>query len=118
MTVLFRVSVPMPPSVNSAYANVSGKGRVRSKAYRSWAEEAGWMVKAKRQGLITETVAVTIEICPSTKRLMDLDNRCKPALDLLVSCGVLPDDNNRYIKRITIMEVGEGPECTITVESF
>lgn len=118
MGVLFQASVPMPPSLNNAFINVAGKGRVRSKAYRAWAEEAGWMVKAKRNGTIEIPVSVAIELCPRTRRSYDIDNRGKPCLDLLVSCGVLPDDSNKFIKSLAIREVASGPECAIIVEAF
>jgi Holliday junction resolvase RusA-like endonuclease len=116
--ILFRASIPMPPSLNNAFLNVAGKGRVRSKAYKAWAEEAGWMVKARMNGQVSGPVSVLIDICPRTRRAFDLDNRCKPALDLLVSCGVLADDSNKIIKSLTIREVSEGPECTISLEAF
>lgn len=116
--ILFRASVPMPPSLNNVFLNVPGKGRVRSKAYRSWAEEAGWMVKAKRNGLLTGEMNVLIDICPPNRRSFDLDNRMKPLLDLLVSCGIIEDDSNKFIKALTIREVAEGPACTITIEAM
>jgi Holliday junction resolvase RusA-like endonuclease len=31
-----RLRIPMPPSVNSAYTNVPGVGRVKTKEYREW----------------------------------------------------------------------------------
>jgi Holliday junction resolvase RusA-like endonuclease len=115
--ILFRAAVPMPPSLNNAFVNVAGKGRVRSKAYRAWAEVAGWMVKARMNGAVNGPVTVSIDICPSTRRAYDLDNRAKPCLDLLVSCGVIPDDSNKIIKALTIREVAEGPECVISLEA-
>lgn len=108
----------MPPSLNNAFLNVPGKGRVRSKAYKAWADESGWMVKARKNGTIDIPVSVLIELSPKTKRAYDIDNRIKPALDLLVSCGVIQDDNNKYIKQVIVREVPTGPECTITVERY
>lgn len=116
--IIFQVSLPMPPSANNAFLNVPGRGRVRSNAYRKWAEEAGWMVKARRNGCYEGPVSLLIEICPKTKRIQDIDNKIKPLADLLVACGVIPDDNNRHVKAITIRQIEDGPECTITVESI
>jgi hypothetical protein len=31
---------------------------------------------------------------------------------------VLADDSNKIIKSLTIREVSEGPECTISLEAF
>lgn len=116
--ILFRAAIPMPPSLNNAFLNAAGKGRVRSKAYKAWVEEAGWMVKARRNGLIPGPVSVTLDICPPNKRAFDLDNRLKPALDLLVACGVLSDDSNKIVKAVSAREVTEGPACTITIEAI
>lgn len=116
--ILFRAAIPMPPSLNHAFANVPGKGRVRSKAYKAWAEEAGWMIKARKNGTVLGPVSVTLDICPPNKRAMDLDNRLKPALDLLVDCGVLSDDSNKIVKAVSAREVSEGPACTITIEAI
>jgi len=116
--ILFSASVPMPPSLNNAFLNVPGKGRVRSQSYKAWAEEAGWMVKAKRNGAITEAVSVHIDIRPANNRAFDLDNRVKPCLDILVACGVLSDDSNKFVKAVSVREVTEGPACTITIEAI
>lgn len=116
--ILFRAAIPMPPSLNNAFLNVPGKGRVRSGAYKAWADEAGWMVKARRNGAISEPVSVAIDIRPANKRAFDLDNRVKPCLDILVSCGVLSDDSNKFVKAVSVREVSEGPACTITIEAI
>lgn len=116
--ILFQCSVPMPPSANNVFLNVAGRGRVRSKAYRAWAEEAGWMVKSRMNGMVTDPISVRIELCPKNRRAYDIDNRIKPSLDLLVACGVIPDDSNKYIRQVMVREVPTGPECTITLEEI
>jgi len=80
-----------------AFRNVAGKGRVRSKKYVAWAKEAGWAIRAQRAGRLSGKVEVEIGV----KRIAaaDIDNRIKPALDLLVTMGVIDDDAN--IERVT-----------------
>lgn len=116
--ILFTASIPMPPSLNNAFVNVAGKGRVRSKAYNAWAEEAGWMIKARKNGTVLGPVSVLIDIRPQNNRAFDLDNRMKPCLDILVDCGVLPDDSNKFVKAVSVREVSEGPACTISLEAI
>lgn len=116
--IIFEVAVPMPPSVNMMFRNVAGVGRVRSGAYKDWAKEAGWMVKARRNGCYDGVCSVTVEIRPKNRRAFDLDNRMKAVLDILVTCGVIKDDSNKHIKSLTIREVASGPDCKITVESY
>ncbi len=65
-----RFTCPQPPSTNALYANVAGKGRVRTKAYKAWIERAGWEVKIQRAVPVAGRVRMLIE---GVTRI-DLDN--------------------------------------------
>jgi crossover junction endodeoxyribonuclease RusA len=85
------LALPMPPSANNLWANVPGKGRVRTKQYRRWREDAGWSIRAARVPKVAGRVAIRIHAgLPGRKR--DLDNLVKPILDALTSFGVIEDD--------------------------
>lgn len=90
------IAIPTPPTVNSAFANVPGKGRIRSRKYREWAKEAGWAVRAQRAGRISGKVSVDIGVGRIANA--DVDNRIKPTLDLLCDMGVIEDD--RHVERV------------------
>lgn len=84
--------IPAPISVNGMFANVAGKGRVRSQRYKTWAASAGWIVKSngpirKVSGPVRITLAV-----PRPRTNMDLDNCAKAYIDLLVNLGAMDDD--------------------------
>lgn len=90
----FDVELPLPPSLNGAYANVAGVGRVKVSTYRNWQSAAVAMIRvsvpaAKR---IAGPIAVSI-LLPSKMR-GDCDNRIKPILDALVASGRIDDDRN------------------------
>jgi crossover junction endodeoxyribonuclease RusA len=89
MTVLI-ITAPMPPSVNGMYANVPGKGRVKTAAYKSWITEAGWAVKPQIKHRFSGDVRVSVAIGPRRNR--DIDNTLKPILDLLQSHYVVAND--------------------------
>jgi crossover junction endodeoxyribonuclease RusA len=92
------VTLTTPPSLNHAWVNVRGKGRVRSGSYRAWLNEAGWTIRAARIPKITGHVAVRIRAgVPSRRR--DLDNIVKPLLDALTRFSVIQDD--QFAHRIT-----------------
>jgi Holliday junction resolvase RusA-like endonuclease len=80
-----------PPSVNHAWVNVAGKGRMRSAKYNVWLRETGWTIRAARILKITGHVAIRIRAgVPDRRR--DLDNIVKPLLDALTTFGVIEDD--------------------------
>lgn len=113
-----RISLPMPPSLNNAFVNIAGKGRVRSENYRKWANQAGWLLKAQRVAPFNVPVRVRIEIKPENKRAFDLDNRTKAILDLLVTHGVLHDDSNKWVRGVSIEQVETGAPCTVEVQAL
>lgn len=113
-----RLSLPWPPSVNNLYIN-AGHKRARSPAYRKWQEEAGWYLKAARPHKFTEPVSVTLDLCPPDNRRTDADNRNKAVLDLLVTHGVIPADDSRYVKSVTARFVENAVHsCVVTISQI
>lgn len=85
----------LPPSTNNLFITVERR-RVKSPEYRAWITEN----EAEAGRLATPTafpVRVRIEVHGKLNVRRDLDNIIKPTLDLLVSVGVLPDDNVKYV---------------------
>lgn len=88
------LNLPEPPSVNAAYANVVGKGRIKTKAYKSWETECLWMMKQAKPGIIKGEYTVALFLSEATRK--DVDNCLKPTLDLLAKVGVSEDDRRCY----------------------
>lgn len=97
---MIQLDLPMPPSVNALFANVKGKGRVKTAAYRKWREQAGWDVIA--QGRPNQPVGkYEMELALKRPRAgCDIDNRIKPVADLLQEQRVIQDD--KHCTRITV----------------
>ena len=89
MTVVLTLLTP-PPSVNSIYRNVHGKGRRKTKAYKKWREDAVVWLRLQKPPAFTGTVSVVISLPRSTRG--DADNRNKAALDALQEAGVVAND--------------------------
>lgn len=89
----------MPPSTNNLYANVQGRGRVKTTKYRDWLMAAGLLLK--RQGIQRMTGRVDIVISLEDKHpTRDASNCTKPLEDLLVQMGVLQDDRAKFVRSI------------------
>ncbi|MBC8158178.1 MAG: RusA family crossover junction endodeoxyribonuclease [Alphaproteobacteria bacterium] len=106
------LSIPTAPTVNSAFRNVRGKGRVRTRKYVAWAKEAGWLLKAQNVGHIAGKVNVDMEV-PRIANA-DIDNRIKPTLDLLQTMGVI--DNDKNVEQITARWADGIQAMLVTVE--
>jgi Holliday junction resolvase RusA-like endonuclease len=88
---LVTLSLPLPPSVNHAWQNVPGKGRVRSPEYRRWHKLAFDELCLQKPGKIVGEFCAVIN-CGKINRRADIDNRIKPLLDLIKGT-VIEDDS-------------------------
>lgn len=91
-----------PPSVNRIWQR-GRKGKVyRSKAYTDWLRHSHLM--AGRPGRVDGRVLIRIRITGGKgwRRGRDVDNIQKPAIDFLVHCGVIADDNWEIVRRVTV----------------
>lgn len=89
----------MPPSTNGLFANVAGKGRVRSKRYREWANAAGWDMNGK--GTIPGPYSLSLILSRKKRRKgQDLSNLVKAIEDLMVTHKIVEDDS--LAERITL----------------
>lgn len=93
------LTFPCPPSVNEAFRNVRGKGRVRTEAYNDWASHASWVIRSQRPGSMRGNCVVMIGIDRVSARA-DIDNRLKLSLDMLVKEKVIEDD--RFVTAIAM----------------
>lgn len=114
------LDLPMPPSVNNLFVNIT-RGRTKSSRYRAWITEAGWMLVQQRNlkgrhKLMKGEIAVTVRALRQHRRKRDLDNILKPILDLLVSTGTIKDDS--LVASITAEWVHSGTPCTVIISQM
>lgn len=78
--------------MNTLFANVPGKGRVRTKRYKEWAQAAGWDMNGK--GSIKGPYVMRLILSRSKRRKgFDLSNAVKCVEDLMVTHGIIEDDS-------------------------
>lgn len=91
-----------PFSANRMYVPIARGKLVKSAKYRKWIELNSIKVKEDLSPATTFPVKVDILILANYQWTAkhDPDNCLKPIMDLLVSCGILPDDTNRYVESV------------------
>lgn len=104
--------LPVPPSVNSLYANVPGVGRITSRRYKQWQKEAGWQILIQKPTRVYGPYTLSITL--PRKMRGDISNRVKAVEDVLVELSVTPDD--RFCESVTIRR-GEVAEMEIEIEA-
>lgn len=91
--------LPLPPSANNLFANVAGRGRIKSAEYRAW-EQLAWGA-VLQQGVVSvpSPVRVTYVIHggQGMTRARDGFNFEKALSDLAVRCGVLKGDSLMHV---------------------
>lgn len=107
-------TLPMPPSVNALYRNITHRGRAKTTVYKTWLIEAGGSLNEQKIGPVKATpVEILIEL--DDRRRGDASNRIKAVEDLLVTQGILPDDSRDHVRKVTAEWVSvEGCRVTIT----
>ncbi len=86
------IRIPPPPSANKMYRSVPGVGVLKSKAYRAWQAEVGWLLK-QRPVTGFGQMLVQVKIWVPRFRKRDCDNFLKPIGDALQLYGILKNDN-------------------------
>ena len=85
------IKLPYPPSANKLYRAVKGRV-IKSAVYRQWALSC--QAFAMGADVLSEgSWRVSVDMVPPDRRRRDLDNILKPALDILVTLGLTPDDS-------------------------
>lgn len=115
-----------PPSLNNLYANVPGRGRVKTKRYRTWRAAAGWDVKAVKAEKLCCPVMLDLTVKKPRGLRSDISNRVKAVEDLLVFMSILEDDSQVMEvrarwgdvpgARIEIMPIEAAPEAAPETE--
>ena len=90
-----RFTLPAPPSTNTLFRNLPGKGRVKTAAYLDFIQMAIVSIRAQQVPLVSGHVVMNIGIERTKKGAdtADIDNRIKALLDVLVKARVIEDDS-------------------------
>lgn len=110
-----RITCPICPSTNNLFVNrngkTAGKGRVKGQQYQRWQTDAGWVIRIQQPAPVPGLVAILIEAPLARRR--DVDNALKPLLDLLVTLGIIEDDNR--VDDLRIVRTTGGDKMTVSI---
>lgn len=112
-----RVELPFPVPLSACFTNAPGRGRVPTARYKAWQEEALWMLLSQRPKPVEGRVSVFIRLVAPDKRHRDAGNCDKAVGDILVKAGIIKDDSNRYVRRLTYEWAEDGPACVVLIQA-
>jgi crossover junction endodeoxyribonuclease RusA len=96
------ITLPFPVSVNAMFSN-GRSGRFKSPRYEAWLTEAGYALMVQRPPRLKGPVKLFYEFQDgSDGRRRDIGNLEKGCTDLLVSHGIIEDDNDRIVREINL----------------
>lgn len=109
------IMLPLPPTANHMWMR-SGRKIHLSPAYVAWKRVAGMMILAARIKPIPGRYQLTLDL--PAKMRGDVDNRIKPANDILVLQRIVEDD--RLCQRVIISRADDVPakQCRIIVTAI
>lgn len=113
-----RIELPFPPPLSACFTNVPGKGRVSTSRYREWQELCMWEMLRQRVKPVGGEVSIFVRLVAPDKRHRDAGNADKAIADILVKAGIIKDDSNRYVRRVTYEWAPDGPPCVVLVQPF
>lgn len=119
MIQVVELTLPFPPSANTAYPTNANGRRHLSKRGAAFKTEAGWIATSTLRPVQGATcVTMHISLYPPTKRKLDVDNYVKLTKDLI--CETLRiDDDYTHVPSVSVRfcEVDSiNPRCTVVLE--
>lgn len=109
------IKIPVPVSVNTAYRNVPGVGRVKTKELKAWRLEAEWELCRQNPPRFVGQVDISITLRYPPKGRADCSNYIKTTEDLLVHCGVIEDDSCKHVRSVSARWSREETYCRVNV---
>lgn len=106
------LDLPTPPSTNNLFINVK-RGRARSREYDGWRTHAGLVLNSQKPTSYLGPVSVTLVAQENGRR--DLDGYWKPILDLLVTHGVIKNDNCKVVRELKAWWSPSVEGCRVSV---
>lgn len=121
-----RFDLPFPVPLSACFKDVVIKtklGKLRSARaptgrYKAWQKEALQMIQAQRPEKFRGEVSVYVRLVAPDKRERDAGNCDKAVMDIIVKAGVIQNDSNRYVRRLTFEWAEHGSPCIVLIQAI
>ena len=113
--------LPFPPSMNSIWRAVPGRGMILSRAGRKYREDAIWVIhtQVSPDSLMNARLQVLIEVFPPDRRKRDLSNIPKAVEDAITKSGkVWNDDEQIDDLRLVRREIKKPAEVVVHIREL
>lgn len=111
-----RLVMPPPISTNNLFANVPGRGRVKTKAYSAWQKAARYTLQCQHLPRFTVPVEITIYVGEEGVGNMDSDNTAKAIIDAIKTANVIKDDSRKWVRRSSAEWVPGMRGCVVVIK--
>lgn len=88
----YSITLPLSPTVNHYYG-AAGNRRYIKPAGVAFRQEVALAVRLQKLPKLLGRLWVSMRVCPRDKRVQDIDNRIKSALDAMMHAGLFVDDS-------------------------
>lgn len=76
------------------------------------------MIASQKPKPIKGEVSVSVRLVAPDKRHRDAGNTDKAVLDAIVRAGLIEDDSNRFVKRVSYEWAASGSPCTVLIQQY
>lgn len=122
---MIRIELPFPVPLSACFKDVQITSRKTGKTfrtrapttrYKNWQKQALGMITEQGAPKLPGQVAVLIRLKAPDRRERDAGNCDKAVCDILVKAGVITNDSNRYVRRLTFAWVDDGVPCEVFIK--
>lgn len=108
----------LPPPISACFTNVPNRGRVPTARYKTWTEQALWEIAAQKPAKAKGEVSISFGLVAPDKRARDAGNLDKALCDVLTKAGVIEDDSNKYVRKLSYEWLADGAPVTVLIHQI